>query len=291
LPHGQTIKSFTNPRIFPKREVMEFEYMQRAAAYILDRTCPSGGFCFYRLDEPNPHDTYFALATLELLGLPFDDNGRTVQYLCHVQQDNGAFVSLPQAFFVLLSLKMLNSQPPHDPADGIAFFADRLTASLRHQAYLSTSLLQTLYKLIMLRRTLQLDWPDEERGSVPQTLLARYQSDRSLGTLQDTWLAAAVLHDFGQFQADILRPFLRSCEHPLFGFTGIPGASLHFLEYLHAGLMFCRLIGCAPSFPEACRSSILRCQMRSGGFARTSLALPSMDNTFLAVQGMALLQP
>lgn len=118
-------------------------------------------------------------------------------------------------------------------------------------------------------------------------MLARLQPDGSFGTVQDTWLAAAVLHGFGQSPADLITPFLRACEHPLFGFTGIPGASLHFLEYLHAGLLLCRLTGCTPSFPEACRSSILRCQMRSGGFARASLALPSMDNTFLALQGMA----
>ena len=38
----------------------------QASRYILDRSCPSGGFCFYRLDEPNPQ----ALGESKILTVP-----------------------------------------------------------------------------------------------------------------------------------------------------------------------------------------------------------------------------
>ena len=34
----------------------------------MDRKCRDGGFCFYRLEEPNGLDTYSALSVLHLLG-------------------------------------------------------------------------------------------------------------------------------------------------------------------------------------------------------------------------------
>ncbi|MDH7594200.1 MAG: hypothetical protein QHG99_07615 [Methanomicrobiales archaeon] len=36
--------------------------------YVKGCRCGSGGYCFYRLDEPNAADTYHALFTMVLLG-------------------------------------------------------------------------------------------------------------------------------------------------------------------------------------------------------------------------------
>ena len=40
---------------------------QKTIRYISERRCASGGYCFYRLDEPNAADTLYALASLALL--------------------------------------------------------------------------------------------------------------------------------------------------------------------------------------------------------------------------------
>jgi len=104
-------------------------------------------------------------------------------------------------------------------------------------------------------------------------------------------MAVSVLHrlDF-PVAPDTINPFLRSCEHPVFGFTGKPNSSLYFLEYLHAGLALCREMAQLPSHLDACFTSLLRCQTESGGFARTHLAIATMDNTYLAIHGAKLLQ-
>lgn len=44
--------------------------LEQAADYVTSRQCCNGGFCYYRyadLEEPNLHDTYYAVAACELL--------------------------------------------------------------------------------------------------------------------------------------------------------------------------------------------------------------------------------
>ena len=62
--------------------------LERATDYIRTRQCADGGFCYYRyadLEEPNLHDTYYAVAACRLLrtGVPRPD--RIVRYLRSMQ--------------------------------------------------------------------------------------------------------------------------------------------------------------------------------------------------------------
>ncbi len=59
--------------------------------YITERRCESGGYCFYRLDEPNAGDTFYALASLAILdALPRNDE-TTRTYLHSFQLPDGSF--------------------------------------------------------------------------------------------------------------------------------------------------------------------------------------------------------
>ena len=266
----------------------------KAIRYILDRLCPSGGFCYYRLDEPNPHDTYYALAALDCLGTPCRD-GLTRRYLQALQGQNGGFSSLIQAFFVLSSLQLLHGEPLFDPADCLEAFTSRMLVRLEMEDRAAeTTVFQDLYRLAAVRRA---RWPGRQDGRadvLARHLRDRRQEDGGFGaqrsTLMDTCAAVAALRCLGQpLPAGTVTPFVRSCEHPVFGFTGIPGTALYFLEYLHAGLALCREIAVTPTYPEPCRSALLRCQTDTGGFARASRASATMENTCLAVQGFAIL--
>jgi hypothetical protein len=56
----------------------------RAESYIRSRQSDNGGFCFYRadyVDEPNLHDTYYAVAALKLLGAEVARKDRLVQFV------------------------------------------------------------------------------------------------------------------------------------------------------------------------------------------------------------------
>src|SRR5512139_4192552 len=62
--------------------------LERAAAYVASRQCRNGGFCYYRyadLEEPNLHDTYYAVAACELLQREVPDPEQVVAYLRSMQ--------------------------------------------------------------------------------------------------------------------------------------------------------------------------------------------------------------
>ncbi|MEM2124062.1 MAG: hypothetical protein QXL43_01850, partial [Methanolinea sp.] len=72
--------------------------LARAAGYARERRCPSGGYCFFRLDEPNAADTCFALHVLSLAGeIPGDHE--TVRFLHELQAPDGSYPSLAAALY------------------------------------------------------------------------------------------------------------------------------------------------------------------------------------------------
>lgn len=267
---------------------------QDASRYILERACPGGGFCFYRLDEPNPHDTYFALATLDLLQVLYDVKP-TIRYLQAVQQPGGGYASLAQTFFVLSSLRLLGYQPLFDPMAGVAASTTQLVDLALRPTDASHSFFQAIDQLAALRSAMHMEWRDTQRTAILRAIESFRQTDGGFGiessTLPDTYRVTCILKCLGStVPLDSLVSFLRACEHPTFGFTGKPGTALFFLEYLHAGLALCRELSCAPTFPSACLSALLRCQTDTGGFARAHLAIATMDNTYRAVYGLTFLQ-
>lgn len=252
------------------------------------------GIAFTALEEPNPHDTYFALATLELVHADRRDEG-TIRYLQAIQQPDGGYASLAQAFFVLSSLYLLESRPLFDPAAGIDGLTTQLVDLALRPADASSSFFQAVDQLATVRAALHMEWRDTQRTAILQAIESFRQTDGGFGmesaTLPDTYRVTSILKRLGApVPVDSLVPFLRACEHPAFGFSGKPGTALFFLEYLHAGLALCRELASTPTFPAACLSALLRCQTDTGGFARAHLAIATMDDTYRAVHGLTLLQ-
>src|SRR5208337_3892407 len=89
--------------------------------YISERRCASGGYCFYRLDEPNAADTLYALASLALLDAVPDDPV-TLSYLHAFQRTDGSFSNVNVGHAVCRSLVILDERPHIDPAGWILSF-------------------------------------------------------------------------------------------------------------------------------------------------------------------------
>jgi len=87
---------------------------QKVIQYVLERKCLSGGFCFYKLEEPNGSDTWFALCILNLLHYDFQDEP-TVKYLKAMQRPNGSYYSIYTAYYSIKSLSLLGEIPDIDP--------------------------------------------------------------------------------------------------------------------------------------------------------------------------------
>ena len=211
----------------------------RVVRYVLDRKCPSGGFCFYRLDEPNGADTWHALSILALLQAGFADEA-TAAYLKGTQHPGGSYDSVYASYFAIKSLALLGETPSLDPRPYILrnlehyrFDATKLPAEV-------ISMFRRTSYLIELYGVLEMDADGPLRDSMVEFILGFQNEDGGFGylfsTLLDTARALAMLEclDYPLKELGAER-FVRRCEVPFFGFTDIPRTTLSFLEYVHAG--------------------------------------------------------
>ncbi len=84
--------------------------------YVDDRRCEDGGYCFYRLNEPNAGDTRYALSIRARLdAVPADP--ATAAFLRSMQRPDGSFPNVFVAGHVLTGLPLLGETPLHDPGD------------------------------------------------------------------------------------------------------------------------------------------------------------------------------
>ena len=260
--------------------------------YVRERRCPSGGYCFYRLDEPNAGDTFHALQILSLLGEHIHDD-ETVAFLEGLQEPDGSYPSYAAALFVGKGLQLLGAAPLHDVVPCISRRIPCISPYT--QVIESFSLFEPLYTWISLFRLYQVPLPADWSAQISRTIL-RFQGESGgfgspLGTLQDTWQASEslVMLHYPRENLGISR-FIRTCEDPEFGFLGRPGSRPPYLEHLYAGLRLSALLGTAPRYAGACRAFIDQCAHHSGGFVRSVFGgSPTLEFTARAVESLAIL--
>jgi hypothetical protein len=261
--------------------------------YVRERRCPSGGYCFYRLDEPNAGDTFHALQVLSLLGEKIRDE-ETVSFLQGLQKSDGSYSSHAAALSAGRALQLLGAVPLYDATPFISCSIPCI--SPKTQVIESFSLFEPLYtwlSLILLHRG---PLPEEWREQITGTIL-RFQGETGgigfpSGTLQDTWQAAEILVVLGYPRENLgISRFIWSCEDPEFGYLGRPGTRPPSLEHLYTGLRLSALLGTAPRYAGACRAFIEQCAHHSGGFVRSVFGgSPTLEFTARAVESLAILE-
>ncbi len=262
----------------------------RTIHYILERQCEKGGFCFYRLEEPNGADTYYALVTLHLLGERIYDPA-SVQFLKDAQAPGGSYHNLYRAYYAIKGLRYLGSRPRHDPRP-------YLEAQLRHFAVENASS-ETALKRLDLLTELCLETGVEispaQRREITAFIHGFSGENGGFGspvpTLLVTAYAVKILSRLGLSLPSLkIERYLAACEHPLHGFLNVPDMAPSFLEHIHAGLSVSRFLKHPPRYPDACQRFIERCQAPNGGFARTSCGLPGLADTYLAIHALTILE-
>jgi hypothetical protein len=267
---------------------------ERVVGYILERKCRDGGFCFYRLEEPNGADTYFSLAVLELLNISFRDPG-TINYLKDVQHGDGGYESIPSAFYALKGLVLFSENPRHDPAGYIMRNLKSLKISTDQLPTGNTSVFKPIMLLIDLCRTLDYGINGALKDRIARLILRFQNADKGFGALQstliDTVIALKILKwlncPIHELQAE---SFVKECEIPFCGFTNIPGTSLSFMEYVHAGIYISFLLSEKPRYLRQCEDFIRSCQKNNGGFSRSVQgSIATLEDTYYAIHGLTLL--
>lgn len=267
---------------------------QKVIQYVLERKCLCGGFCFYKLEEPNGSDTWFALSILNLLHYDFQDEP-TVKYLKEMQRPDGTYYSIYTAYYSIKSLSLLGEIPDIDPRIYLAKNLGQYRFDARQLPAEVISLFRRTSYLVDLYETTGIDEENNIQEHIIEFILNFQNEDGGFGhyrsTLHETASALSMMDRFGYAIQELeTESFIRRCEVPFFGFTDIPHTSLSFLEYVHAGVYASYLLRLKLAYSDQCELYIRSCQNRNGGFSRTMQSgIATLENTYNAIHALILL--
>jgi hypothetical protein len=265
---------------------------ERAIRYVATRRCRSGGYCFYELDEPNGSDTYYALSVLSLLGIDSRDHD-TLRYLKSLQKDNGSYDNIFMAYYAIKSLAVLQDKPKYDPMTCVKKSIMNYALDPGGQPVGTISMFNILHCLIDLCSALEAELDEKTTKQIITLILTFRNEDKGFGhtrsTLLETSQALATLERLS-YPVETLdaEDFVRKCEVPDYGFTGVPNASLAYLEQVHGGLIACNILSHKPRYIEQCVRFIRDCQKNNGGFSRRR-GIPTLEDTFYAIHSLSLI--
>jgi hypothetical protein len=268
------------------------EIKEQAINYVMERKCKEGGFCFYRLEEPNASDTYYALSILNLLDNNFKDD-TTAAYLRNLQNNHGSYQSVYSAFYSIKSLLLLNEESQCDPIQYVTrntgiYNVDTLMDEVR-------SIFERMYYVINLCFTLKVELDERTKKNIIGFVLNLQKEDKGFGytrsTLFETSQALAILN-WLNYPIDILKTehFINKCENPIYSFVNVPDTSPSFIEHIYAGVIASNIISYKPHYINQCIEIIRKCQNNNGGFSRaTDGGISTLENTYYAIHSLKLL--
>ena len=240
--------------------------------YVLERRCPSGGYCFYCLDEPNTSDTYYALKTLSMLCV-YPDDVATRSYLLSLQDEDGHYQSLDTCFFCVKGLELMGASPVHSIGSYLELVGDSLADS-PYSSLVRASFLRHLYFYLYLARRFGID--------VPEAVIERV--DRlTVESLEDLYWLVSIGRVLGLGLCHSPLSFLRWCEDSSMGFRDRGDGALSYLEHQFMGVKLCRMLGVEPAYPGAIREYVMACRRKNGGFARSGTGIATLEYTYYAV--------
>jgi len=266
------------------------EIAEKAKIYIMERLCKGGGFCFYRLEEPNASDTYFAVLTLRHLGIDFRDD-RTIAFLKNMQREDGSYSSIYSAYYSIMALKLMGEKPEHDCKNFLRRNL-RVYDPNNMPAGLQSIFRQTLYALELCRE-MGISIDKRKKEKIADFVFSFKKPDHGFGrersTLIETFHAVSILEHLDYSCNDSLE-FLKNCENRIFGFVNIPGTYPSFLEYIYAGLVLSDRFLYLPRYMNAAKDFIIMCQNKNGGFSRSPGGFANLEYTYYAVRSLHLIE-
>lgn len=259
-------------------------WVKRVVDYVVNRQNEDGGYTFCQGAESNAQDTYYGLAILELLGVPFPNVENTVKWLRSFVPDN-----LYSHYHVAKALKLCGEEPNKESLKRFI---------LSHQTVKGTFGTVDVYAEVaseflltfMVTELLNMAKIAVNREKITRWLLGFKNRDGGFGAhkhsnLNSTYYAVASLFNLGYPVKSLTETviYVRACEKPYGGFTVTPKSSTPYMEHTYYGTSTLNLLGESIRYPKQTAELILKCQNANGGFARSDLGISTFEDTFYAV--------
>ena len=136
-----------------EKGILRFKDIQRIINYIKERECKKGGYSFYQQEEPNSSDTFYAISIQNMLDNDLGDQERTISFLKNLQNNNGSYFSIIQAYYTIKALLELKRNPLKSPNQ---FILDNLLEYRLRNLPAGVSIYRKMYYLINLANMLKI---------------------------------------------------------------------------------------------------------------------------------------
>jgi hypothetical protein len=277
------------------------DQLTKALEYLTSKQCANGGFCAYKmeyLEEPNPRDTFFAVASFQLLGTTIPQHDRVKAYLYQVLTDlqtrllpsmgtssqihsASAFNYLYFPFYTLYQMGELHLNASWQQ------ILNSLEIRLPEQLYPNESGVSQQW-LLRKVRTKQLCGVVSNRQQIIEFVLSlNHQGGFGIKpNLIDTYWSVSLLKelDYDLRLLDDTRQFVQRLQVPQTGFTLTEEGIMTNLEVVYAGIFASLLLRLDIPYFDAALRFVQMCQMDRGGFAGMPVALPDIESTYRALK-------
>jgi hypothetical protein len=274
------LKEFNSRRIL----VNDRSWEKNVFNYVSSHQKGDGGYTFVQRNEANAQDTYYGLAILRLLDLPFPNVENTIEWLHRFEL--GKIYSY---YYVGKALSLCGENLDHRFKE---YVISAIASSARERGTYSEVASEFQFTQMILELA-NLSGASSTRANGARWLLEHKNSDGGFGVhrysdVSLTYYAIASLDllgfDMKSLQESVA--FLRTCEKPYGGFTVVPYSIAPYVEYTYYGVMALDALGEHCGFPSQTADFMLKCQNVNGGFARTDLGISTFENTLQAVSVM-----
>jgi uncharacterized protein len=275
----------------PNEKLLRFDVRQ-LVGYVASTRSDDGGYCFYRLNESNAADTFYAVYVLTALNRSVPEPELTADFLRQRQGSDGSFQSIYSADYVLRALDLLGVPSLFDPNDFLQSQLKR-TLSIVSQSYyeLSNSFLESLGRAVAILAL----WHEEPRSEVMTELVEAVRPyKRPEGGFGVDH--ASVYSMYNAVQALSFSPsdylagvsqWIRRCEWGAGGFSQTPVNTPNYLDEIHRGLSIKRAVNERPRYPQETARFIGQLQNANGGFRpAVDSGISSLENAYYALKAL-----
>jgi hypothetical protein len=259
-------------------------WVSRVIDYVVNRQNEDGGYTFCQGTESNAQDTYYGLAILDLLGVPFPKVEKTLEWLQSFVPDN-----LYSHYYVAKTIKLCGKEPEKKLLRKFILSLPIVNGEFG-TVDVYAEVASEFLPIFMAVELAGLAVVEINREWIVGWLLGFKNGDGGFGAhghsnLNSTYHAVASLFSLG-YPVESLRDtlgYVRACEKPYGGFTVVPNGAIPYMEHIYYGTSTLNLLGERLRYPKQTAELVLKCQNANGGFARSDLGISTFEDTFYAV--------